>query len=319
MMVTMFMMFLVVFCTFVHDSFATVYYIKPSTGLDSNNGTSTSTPWKTFNHAKSKTCGGGSSACLAPGDTLRIMGGTYTPSQYKGVSGLLKWTQNDSLGTAGNPITITNNPGETVIFDGGAAESQWIMFNASVASYNGHYIVVDGTNKNIIFQNYAGVTLSLRGDSTSILVHHLAFLNTSSVNNLNGSHTATLMVWNARHSIFKNNLVNMNGIGGIVEPGAEHGLYLSEVSQNILFHGNVLKKIAGYGIHFYGHANYTDSNHHNIIRYNTVNNARNASVTMSGGKDDNTYVYNNTFVSDQIPRSDLDGNSSRAGLCRANH
>jgi len=47
---------------------ADTYYISPG-GLDEHSGTSTDSPWKTFNHALPQ---------LKPGDTLALMNGTYT-------------------------------------------------------------------------------------------------------------------------------------------------------------------------------------------------------------------------------------------------
>jgi hypothetical protein len=68
---------------------AATYYISPS-GSDSNSGTSTSYPWRTFNSAIRK---------LRPGDTLVLMNGTYT----KSTTGLL----NISCGSSGNAVNGT--------------------------------------------------------------------------------------------------------------------------------------------------------------------------------------------------------------------
>ena len=73
---------------------AITYYISP-TGSDSNSGTSSSSPWKTFNFAIPK---------LRPGDTLLLRNGTYSGSN----TGILTINcgSNANNGTQSQPITI---------------------------------------------------------------------------------------------------------------------------------------------------------------------------------------------------------------------
>ncbi|MGE5445374.1 MAG: hypothetical protein ACM3SR_12365 [Ignavibacteriales bacterium] len=70
------------------------YYISP-TGSNSNNGTSVSTPWKTFAYAIPK---------LQPGDTLKLLNGTYLVSD----SGMINidCKVNAKNGLLSSPITI---------------------------------------------------------------------------------------------------------------------------------------------------------------------------------------------------------------------
>jgi len=63
-------------------TFATNYYLSPS-GSDGNNGLSTGQAWATLQHAKTR---------LSTGDTLFIMGGTYSSSQYYHNSGVSNLT-----------------------------------------------------------------------------------------------------------------------------------------------------------------------------------------------------------------------------------
>src|SRR5262249_17303372 len=93
---------------FSNSVFAAVYYLNPAQGNDGNPGTQSS-PWKTMYKVKTT---------VAAGDTVNIMGGTYTQTQIEPDGGVPNWTNAQSLGTAGNPITIQANPGDTVIFDG---------------------------------------------------------------------------------------------------------------------------------------------------------------------------------------------------------
>src|SRR5438034_11363081 len=93
---------------FSDSVFAATYYLNPASGNDGNSGTQGS-PWKTLDKVASS---------VGPGDTVNILGGTYTPSQYVGDGTYFVWGSSQAKGAAGNPITIQANPGETVIFDG---------------------------------------------------------------------------------------------------------------------------------------------------------------------------------------------------------
>src|SRR5215475_12637578 len=80
--------------TCVSQAQAATYYISPS-GTDSNSGTSSGSPWKTFGFAIPR---------LRGGDTLILRNGTYDSSN----SGYLNidCTAGASNGTAGQPVTI---------------------------------------------------------------------------------------------------------------------------------------------------------------------------------------------------------------------
>lgn len=73
---------------------AATRYLSP-TGANGNSGTSTGSPWQTFNYAIPR---------LSPGDTLFLLDGTYTTAN----SGLpyIDCTSNAANGTASAPITI---------------------------------------------------------------------------------------------------------------------------------------------------------------------------------------------------------------------
>ena len=86
---------LIVALTFADFTEATTYYICPS-GSDSNDGLSTSSPWKTFSHAIPE---------LDPGDTLMVMNGTYSVAGGTGLPSITCGT-NANNGTEAQPITI---------------------------------------------------------------------------------------------------------------------------------------------------------------------------------------------------------------------
>lgn len=104
-------------------SFATTYYISPS-GSDSNNGTGTGTPWRTFTKAFSvATCG----------DTLTLRNGTYGDGNSTG-----KIALPGRICTEVSPLTIrAENPRQARINDSGSG--------FAINLTNGtKYIVLDG-------------------------------------------------------------------------------------------------------------------------------------------------------------------------------
>ena len=81
------------------------YYVATN-GSDGNNGTSTSTPWATWQKAFST---------AVAGDIVYIRGGTYQPTStygYGNYNGVYITSKN---GTLGSPITIENYPGEVPV------------------------------------------------------------------------------------------------------------------------------------------------------------------------------------------------------------
>src|SRR5580765_4519280 len=75
---------------------AATYYLNPASGADSNTGLSATAPppngpWKTLFKVKSS---------VTAGDTVNVIGGTYTATQYKGESGTPLWTHAHGLGSA---------------------------------------------------------------------------------------------------------------------------------------------------------------------------------------------------------------------------
>ncbi|MBI5034911.1 MAG: DUF1565 domain-containing protein [Chloroflexi bacterium] len=122
------------------------YYVSP-TGLDSNLGTATSNPWKTF--AKAWTV-------LQPGDTLYLMDGEYKQVLEPTISG-----------TSGNPITIKAlNDGKAIINGEGVRSAVvigkiWdlVVHTRDTTNPYGNYINVEGIvakNSNMdVYQIYS--------------------------------------------------------------------------------------------------------------------------------------------------------------------
>ncbi len=95
------------------------YYVDGSTGDDSGTGTE-SEPWKTIQKALNT---------ATAGDTVYVRGG-----QYDGVK--TGWVFQNS-GTQSQPITLTNYPGEQVVFKMGAASDvDRYIFRCSINPHN---------------------------------------------------------------------------------------------------------------------------------------------------------------------------------------
>jgi hypothetical protein len=77
-----------------------------TTGNDGTGDGSIGSPWKTIEH---------SSSMLSAGDTLYIRGGTHRSAKADTI--VNRFYINNMNGSSGNIITITNYPGETVIFN----------------------------------------------------------------------------------------------------------------------------------------------------------------------------------------------------------
>jgi parallel beta-helix repeat protein len=78
-------------------------YVSPG-GSDSNSGTSTSSPWKTAQHAFDS---------VQPGQTVCFMAGTYPMTVTSGYNQILS-----NSGTASNWVYFTNYPGAVAILEG---------------------------------------------------------------------------------------------------------------------------------------------------------------------------------------------------------
>ncbi|MEV0845568.1 DUF1565 domain-containing protein [Streptomyces sp. NPDC049954] len=101
---------------------STTYYVSPS-GSDTNSGTSESAPLKTLQKAADRT---------KPGDTVSIMGGTYTESAPGRDILVIKRS-----GTAGQPITYRAHPGSKPVIH---PVNSWNGVNVAGASH----IVISG-------------------------------------------------------------------------------------------------------------------------------------------------------------------------------
>lgn len=187
------------------------YFIAPS-GSDQASGT-LSSPWKTINHGSSK---------LTPGQTLCARGGTYY-----GQAGLI-WK---SSGTASNPVTFRNYPGERAVFDGQWGDTgtagEFLVFS------NNSHVIVDGVTVQRYADKYGNGAINLnhgQGPVNNITIQHTTFAD-------NGSHGNQdhhiYMAAGATNVTIRNNLF-IRGAGSAIQA------YHSPASSGIKIYNNVM-------------------------------------------------------------------------------
>jgi parallel beta-helix repeat protein len=106
-------------------------YVSPN-GSDSNNGTSTSSPWKTAQHAFNS---------VKAGQTVCFRAGTYPVHVSSGYNQIL-----NNSGTSGSWITITNYPGEVAIIEGNTrVQAAYVKFVGTPATVLDSGLTFDGS------------------------------------------------------------------------------------------------------------------------------------------------------------------------------
>lgn len=132
---------MLLFCTFLAGSaFATTYYVDYSSGSDSNNGTSKTTPWK--NAPGMQTCKATcSSTTIRPGDSIILRGGVTWPNAS------FMW--NLPVGASGNPVYI----GVDQSWYAGGAWARPIL-NAGGVAISNNYDTMFNVNGWVTFDNF---------------------------------------------------------------------------------------------------------------------------------------------------------------------
>ncbi len=112
------------------SAFGANYYLSP-TGSDGSSGTAPTQAWGTLQHAGTQ---------LSAGDTLFIMGGTYTNAQY------LHDEVGNLSGTEGNPLVFKAYGDSRAIFTstGPNALGRWYRSYFMFTNGNSDHIVIDG-------------------------------------------------------------------------------------------------------------------------------------------------------------------------------
>ncbi|HSX45962.1 MAG TPA: choice-of-anchor Q domain-containing protein [Candidatus Saccharimonadia bacterium] len=236
------------FLVLSHAATGTSYYITP-TGSDSS-ACSLASPCKTIAHA---------ATLLQPGDTLYARGGTYTGQEN------INWPA--PSGTSTSPITFTNYPGETPVFDG-----QNISNDPFINGFNGiSYTTVNG----LTIQNYPG---------TGIWIGGVGCTDVS---------PGTCTTYSTNDTLSNNFILNTGTYNS--PPANFHGIYVSYGNKNINISGNTIEGGHGAGIQFY---HYPGTNGAKI--YNNVIDGQNtAAWGIVVRFSTNVEIYNNTIINAQ--------------------
>lgn len=172
-------------------SWAATYFVDFSTGADTNNGTSTSTPWKHSPGDPRATSN--ANITLSPSDTVVFKGGvTYSFDS----SGADDYIEANASGTSGNVITYIS---------GHVYGTPWGSGRA----------VIDGTNADLTYKTVTGV-ISLQGYSY-ITVEGFEIMNQPTISGYLG-----LISWignSGGNIIIDNNKLHNTGNQGIVIQG----------------------------------------------------------------------------------------------------
>ncbi len=183
----------VIYLLIVTNSFAINYYVSPN-GDDSNNGLSITTAFQTIEK---------STYAVSPGDTVFIRNGIYSKTYPESLIAYLTIS-----GTAQNPITFRNYPGETPILQMNATNWGAITINGC------DYIIIDGitiigNNDNITLQYAQSEQLNIGNTATS---GNGIAINTEYQNETNRPH----------HIIVRNCKISKCGGGGIYTYNADY-------------------------------------------------------------------------------------------------
>lgn len=241
------------------------YYVS-TTGSDSNPGTLAS-PWASLSKAN---------ATLRPGNTLYIRGGTYT-----GIK--LDW---NASGSVNNPITITNYPGETPIFDGGGRDQFLVMGYSSPS-----YVIFKGLEvRNYSYNAFAlayGHHITIKNN----YIHDIQAVNTGSI------YTGAFVDSYVHHIIIENNHFKSIGRTANTPNYTDHAVYPSRHSSYITIRNNLFEdQRAGAAIHAYDNAAGTID--HVLIYNNIIHITPGKTIWGIIAGDTNVEIYNNSLIID---------------------
>ena len=194
--------FQLLFAVLSVKSFSLNYYVSPA-GNDNSNGLTVSTSFLTLERA---------TYAVVAGDTVLIRNGIYTKNYPESLIAFLTVS-----GTANNPITFKNYPGETPIL-------QLNSTNWAGISINGNdYIIIDGltiigNNDNITLAFAIDQKLNINNPATS---GSGISINTEYNNETNKPH----------HNIVRNCTISKCGGGGIYTYNADY----TTIENNTIF------------------------------------------------------------------------------------
>lgn len=153
-------LFQAILCTWmISSAFATTYYVSPS-GNDNNNGTSTSTPWKTIAKVNTIASAKGNKPKFAAGDQIFFQGGQTFAGNLSFPSG--------NNGTATSPITVSSyGTGPATIYASSGGDAIALTGDSYLTITN---INVAGLGWNVTNGSHG---VELAGTSNHCVVDHL--------------------------------------------------------------------------------------------------------------------------------------------------
>ena len=250
-------------------------YVSPS-GSDSNPGT-LSSPWQTAQRAFS---------AAAPGDVICFRGGTYpqyqTPPTYNQTM--------SASGTAANPITVQNYPGEVALIQGSThVTGSYITFKGTIT---GPGTCMNGSPCGLRFEGSTGYVLggfviccATSTNPHNIISDHLEIFH--------GTYHAGYYVEGCDHQL-TNSYIHDNGTTDINE---DEGVYWSAQSPACspghggLIANNIIEHNYSKGLSMYNGGSSTDPAYVVVTGNTVVNNGR-YGIDVYG---DHNIVVNNIF------------------------
>jgi parallel beta-helix repeat protein len=223
-------------------------------------------------------------ACLAPGDTLYIRGGTYGTSED--VIDSSRFTVPSGTSWS-NPVTIAGYPDEDVILQP-PNNTHAVLLTTGAPSY---VIVRD------LILDYARDTSGREGIYVSNGAHHNRFLQMEIRYVKSFGVVFSRAGGNSPFNELISSEVHHTGNGG-TDPTNGHGLYI--LSSDNLFEGNYIHDNEGYGFHLYDDYGAKEVSR-NVVRRNRIYNnglthAIAYGVVTRWGSDNQIYnnlIYNN--------------------------
>ena len=276
---------------------ATTYYVA-LTGKDSNAGTSTSAPFRTFARAVKP---------LRPGDTLYIRAGVWTER--------IDLTVNNTSGTSSGYIKIAGYPGEKVTIRYAEATSPgygpikawgtrgYLRFENlildginmpnkvgwQIRSGNHHFIL-----RNLEIKNFRSHGLGIEGNDHQVI--NCSIHDQISVSGSTGERWYGIYYSKGNNALFQGNKI-YNNPGGGLHLYAWGPMYNARIIGNTIHRNNKLASSTVGGIIVYGTSNGTISStqiYNNLVYKNGTSSSGTASGISIANGTTGTKVYNNT-------------------------
>lgn len=263
---------------FTVQSFATTYYVNAATGNDTNNGTSSSTPFQTIQKGLDK--------ANSPGDIILVSAGTYKQN--------LVWKFS---GTNANKISIQKNGSGTVYIKSADASATAILDITNLSN-----IIIEGFTftRDNAKNNAQGILINSSGNISmqNIEIKNCTFTGINWSNNPNTKPTTSqnsqpLIVYgrssNAIQNIYVHNCDFNNNITGQSEICSFNSNIDGFTVTNNVFHDNTNIGVDVIGYEGENNNVNLDQAHNGIISNNTFYEnqspyAEGASIYVDGGK-----------------------------------